>query len=40
MAARLQLEQMRASARPAVGPTGMIPGMPGQQQDGRTGQYL
>jgi hypothetical protein len=41
MAARLQLEQMRGS-RPAlpVGPNGMIPGMPGQQQDGRTGQYL
>jgi hypothetical protein len=41
MAARLQLEQMRG-ARPAlpVGPNGMIPGMPGQPQDGRTGQYL
>jgi Bacterial proteasome activator len=42
MAARLQLEQMRGAGRPAlpVGPNGMIPGMPGQQQDGRTGQYL
>jgi hypothetical protein len=43
MAARLQLEQMRgAGPRPAlpVGPNGMIPGMPGQQQDGRMGQYL
>jgi hypothetical protein len=42
MAARLQLEQMRGGSRPAlpVGPNGMIPGMPGQQQDGRTGQYL
>jgi hypothetical protein len=42
MAARLQLEQMRGSSRPAlpVGPSGMIPSMPGQQQDGRTGQYL
>jgi hypothetical protein len=45
MAARLQLEQMRGGAgpgRPAlpVGPNGVIPGMPGQAGDGRTGQYL
>ena len=43
MAARLQLEQMRgAGARPAlpVGRRGVIPGVPGQPQDGRTGQYL
>ena len=43
MAARLQLEQMRgAGARPAlpVGRSGVIPGVPGQPQDGRTGQYL
>ena len=45
MAARLQLEQMRGGAgagRPAlpVGPNGMIPGVPGAQGDGRTGQYL
>ena len=45
MAARLQLEQMRGGAgggRPAlpVGPNAVIPGMPGQGGDGRTGQYL
>jgi hypothetical protein len=46
MAARLQLEQMRGSSRPAlpVGPNGMIPGMPGpgggEANGGRTGQYL
>ena len=43
MAARLQLEQMRGGGlRPAlpVGPNGVIPGVPGQPQDGRTGQYL
>ena len=50
MAARLQLEQMRAGGggRPALpmGAGGMIPGLPGQpsQQgggpEGRTGQYL
>jgi hypothetical protein len=44
MAARLQLEQMRGG-RPALPPgpngPGLVPGMmPGQQGDGRTGQYL
>jgi len=50
MAARLQLEQMRGAGRPALpmGPSGIIPGMPGAGhpgaghpgESGRTGQYL
>jgi hypothetical protein len=50
MAARLQLEQMRGGARPALPavPGGLMPGMPGASQQpqqqgeggGRTGQYL
>ena len=44
MAARLQLEQMRGggAGRPALpmGPQGLMPGMPAQGGDGRTGQYL
>jgi hypothetical protein len=43
MAARLQLEQMRAGGRPAlpIGPGGVVPGMPGGQPgEANTGQYL
>ena len=49
MAARLQLEQMRGAGRPQLpmGPHGVIPGMPGpgpgdngNDNTGRTGQYL
>jgi hypothetical protein len=43
MAARLQLEQMRGGqSRPALpmGPNSVIPGLPGGEGNGRTGQYL